>query len=338
MSQHDLSIANQGFPAFRSDLNDALQALVSLSSGTSAPSTTYANQLWYDTTNNIVKMRNEDNDAWITLLTLNQSTDVVSGIGDLTLSEIPSTSDSLTFTANQIIQVTDNTNAALRITQLGTGKALLVEDSSNPDSSPFVIDASGNVGIGTSSPTNTLQVAGTVKASSQLYVGSNSDDSYSGGIQNLSNSTRSIGIHADPTNAGANSVITFNVDGTQRGEFDSSGNFKFNSGYGSVATAYGCRAWVNFNGSGTIAIRGSGNVSSITDVGVANYTVNFSTSMPDANYCLSGMSGNNDTSLECVVQNYNTSAPATGSVRVRAARIDGTMDVDPPIMCVSIFR
>jgi hypothetical protein len=46
------------------------------------------------------------------------------------------------------IEVTDDTNAALRITQLGTGNALLVEDSSNPDSSPFVIDASGNVIIG----------------------------------------------------------------------------------------------------------------------------------------------------------------------------------------------
>lgn len=49
------------------------------------------------------------------------------------------------FTQNQVISVTDNTNAALRITQLGTGNALLVEDSSNPDSTPFVIDASGIV-------------------------------------------------------------------------------------------------------------------------------------------------------------------------------------------------
>jgi hypothetical protein len=53
-----------------------------------------------------------------------------------------------TFTANQIISVADNTNAALRITQTGTGNCLVVEDSANPDASPFVIDASGNVGIG----------------------------------------------------------------------------------------------------------------------------------------------------------------------------------------------
>jgi hypothetical protein len=57
-----------------------------------------------------------------------------------------------------------------------------------------------------------------------------------------------------------------------------------NSGYGSDAVAYGCRAWVNFNGTGTPAIRASGNVSSLTDNGVGNYTINFTTAMPDANY------------------------------------------------------
>ena len=68
----------------------------------------------------------------------------------------------------------------------------------------------------------------------------------------------------------------------------STANLQFNSGYGSVATAYGCRAWVNFNGTGTVAIRDSGNVSSVTDNGTGIYTVNFSTSMPDVNYAISG--------------------------------------------------
>jgi hypothetical protein len=51
------------------------------------------------------------------------------------------------------------------------------------------------------------------------------------------------------------------------------------------APIYACRAWVNFNGTGTVAIRASGNVSSITDNGTGDYTVNFTTAMPDANYC-----------------------------------------------------
>jgi hypothetical protein len=50
-----------------------------------------------------------------------------------------------------------------------------------------------------------------------------------------------------------------------------------------TAPLYMCRAWVNFNGTGTVAIRASGNVSSITDTGVGNYTVNLTTAMPDVN-------------------------------------------------------
>jgi len=53
-----------------------------------------------------------------------------------------------------------------------------------------------------------------------------------------------------------------------------------------TAPLYMCRAWVNFNGTGTVAIRASGNVSSITDNGVGDYTVNFTTAMPDANYSM----------------------------------------------------
>jgi len=58
----------------------------------------------------------------------------------------------------------------------------------------------------------------------------------------------------------------------------------FNSGYGSAAVAYGCRAWCSLNGTGTIAIRGSGNISSVTDIGTGNYQYNFANAMPDVNY------------------------------------------------------
>jgi hypothetical protein len=74
-----------------------------------------------------------------------------------------------TFTVNQIISVTDNTNAALRVTQLGTGDALVIEDSTNPDSTPFVVDASGNVGIGTS-PSERLDVVVNSTANSRIHT------------------------------------------------------------------------------------------------------------------------------------------------------------------------
>jgi microcystin-dependent protein len=80
MSQHDFSIANQTAANARSDINNALQALASLSSGATAPSTTYANQLWYDTANNQIKMRNEANSDWIVLGTVGTTFEVTGGI------------------------------------------------------------------------------------------------------------------------------------------------------------------------------------------------------------------------------------------------------------------
>jgi len=81
MSQNDYVIANQTTPLFRADLNLALQALASNSSGSSAPSTTYANMMWYDTTNNILKMRSEADDAWISLGTLDQGSNTFTPFG-----------------------------------------------------------------------------------------------------------------------------------------------------------------------------------------------------------------------------------------------------------------
>ena len=94
------------------------------------------------------------------------------------------------------------------------------------------------------------------------------------------------GSGATAISVDASQATTFaaGVSGTT-GSF--SGNMSFNSGYGSSAVAYGCRAWVNFNGTSTVAIRGSGNVTSITDNGTGDYTVNLTTAMPDANYAVS---------------------------------------------------
>jgi hypothetical protein len=122
---------------------------------------------------------------------------------------------------------------------------------------------------------------------------------------------------------------------------DSSANLQFNSGYGSVATAYGCRAWVNFNGTGTPAIRASGNVTSITDNGIGNYDVNFTTAMPDVNYCVNGIAMASSATIVtlCIFGNatYTTSFVATTKVKVNT--LDANNDnVDALAVCVSIFR
>lgn len=97
------------------------------------------------------------------------------------------------------------------------------------------------------------------------------------------------------------------------------------------APIYACRAWVNFNGTGTVAIRASGNVSSITDNGVGDYTVNFTTAMPDANYAVV------TTASDTEPRTVHIQTRATSSVRIRTGA--GSWSVfDSPEAHVAIFR
>jgi len=156
-----MSIANQGFPAFRADLNDALPALASNNSGATEPSTMFAHQWWVDTSANpsVLKQRNADNDAWITFGTINQTGDTFSlvaesatlsggtanGVAYLNGSKVLTSGSALTFDGSAVALNTSTTSDALRIAQTGTGNAFVVEDSTSPDSTPFVIDAGGKI-------------------------------------------------------------------------------------------------------------------------------------------------------------------------------------------------
>lgn len=95
-----------------------------------------------------------------------------------------------------------------------------------------------------------------------------------------------------------------------------------------------CRAWVNFNGSGTVAIRGSFNVSSITDNGAGLYTVNFTNAMPDVNYS-TNVSGRLNAVITLTTPNY-TSATAS-AVGIECYAGNGA-PIDPTFICVSVFR
>ena len=118
-------------------------------------------------------------------------------------------------------------------------------------------------------------------------------------------------------------TIDFAEGGTACGQFDSSANFKFNSGYGSVATAYGCRAWVNFDGTGTPAIRASGNVTSITDNGTGEYTANLTTAMPDTNGSVTGGGfyflalNSNGEAVQCALATTSTVKIVCGSTSAK---------------------
>ena len=97
-----------------------------------------------------------------------------------------------------------------------------------------------------------------------------------------------------------------------------------------------CRAWVNFNGTGTVAIRASYNVSSITDNGTGDYTVNFTTALADANYSVVANHSALSLGVACVGPGVTT-APAAGSIRMTCAQ-GGPSVVDPTYVFVSIFR
>jgi hypothetical protein len=165
-------------------------------------------------------------------------------------------------------------------------------------------------------------MAVTLNASTSTGLVQSADTS--GEINLQSNGTTVLGVTSTGTS----------VTGTQ----SVSGNLSFNSGYGSSAVAYGCRAWVNFNGTGTVAIRGSGNVSSITDVSTGRYNVNFTTAMPDTNYSpvafLNGEGGTGEGNFAAAGL-WGLNSLTTGSFR--AEYYNGAY-VDSALVFVAVFR
>jgi len=101
------------------------------------------------------------------------------------------------------------------------------------------------------------------------------------------------------------------------------------------APVYACRAWVNFNGTGTVAIRASGNVSSITDNGTGDYTLNFTTAMPDADYA-AVLGGENISGVGNSILNGSGSR-ATGSVGLLLTDFNNVSRDDDTIQ-VAVFR
>jgi hypothetical protein len=100
---------------------------------------------------------------------------------------------------------------------------------------------------------------------------------------------------------------------------------------------YKCRAWVNFNGTGTVAIRASGNVTSITDNGTGNYTVNFTTAMPDADYAITGSAGAGAASNQLSFLGPHSANPTVSAVRLLSLS-DASIPQDTIFCSVAIFR
>jgi len=111
-----------------------------------------------------------------------------------------------------------------------------------------------------------------------------------------------------------------NIGTVTAGTLGSSVNIKASINASGSAAIYACRAWVNFNGTGTVAIRESGNVSSITDNGAGDYTVNFATAMPDANYSSPTCS---DATNFSQIASVATRSKSTTSIQINTAVVVG---------------
>jgi hypothetical protein len=107
------------------------------------------------------------------------------------------------------------------------------------------------------------------------------------------------------------------------------------------APIYACRAWVNFNGTGTVAIRASGNVSSITDNGTGLYTINFTTALPDADYCPVVSCATNNVGTGVQVHSatfFGAAAVKTTTALQVSGRADSGTAFDVTEFYVSVFR
>jgi hypothetical protein len=197
------------------------------------------------------------------------------------------------------------------------------------------LDSAGNVGIGTTNATARLTVNNTTDNSTVAILHTGGGTPNRGlKISTFSSTNDNAGVLLDAQTTVGGAALALGTAGTEQMRITTAGLLQFNSGYGSVATAYGCRAWVNFNGTGTVAIRGSGNVSSITDRNTGRYTVNLTTAMPDANYNVScGGSTNN---ADNVGESFQAYASSTTAIPVTSGT--GTAFVDSPTVCIAIFR
>jgi hypothetical protein len=238
MSQHDYVIANGTGAAVRSDLNNALAAIVSNNSGATEPATMYAYQWWADTSTGLLKLRNAANNAWITLreldgtLTIEAGTVSAPGLAfasDLNTGVFSAGADQLAIATNGVERVEWGTSEVV-FNDGGANYDFRIEGDTN--SSLFFVDASAEaVGIGTTNPGSAItqfggSASGLAVAASQPVVALEDTTATTYAYFGLQNND----VYIDNLSAG---FIRFATSNTERGRWDSSGRFLVGTSSGS---------------------------------------------------------------------------------------------------------
>ena len=263
MATHDYVIANASGAAFRTDLNNALAAIVSNNSNSSSPATTYAFQWWADTTNGVLKIRNSANNAWIELLQLDgtltledgsASTPALAFRDDLNTGVFSSAADTFnvatggverlrinstglgigTTSPSDKLHVHGDAGSAPKIIISEGGAESAIRATRNSDTNGdlrfqteisgtladrMVIDYTGKVGIGSSSPNSSLHVESSSNFVDIALRNSTSGSSGSDGADIFLNNNLELGIFNREA-----SHIRFATSGSERLRLDSSGN------------------------------------------------------------------------------------------------------------------
>lgn len=236
------------------------------------------------------------------------------------------------------------------------GTAVSVPNGLNIDSDTFVIDAANNrVGIRTSSPINGLDVndnarVGTTGDFTGLKIISKSDSSsvaktsFLDSSNNLGITDSHIFFVHNPDGSSTISLAT-TPSGSRSSDrrvtrFNIAGDGQLSAVVPGGSTHYPgflCRAWVNFNGTGTISIRSSGNISTLVDDNVGRYRINFTNPMPDINYSTICTAGSNTQILGVMAESPVTVDPTVSQTRIAVIDHTGSI-IDAPYISVAVFR
>ena len=249
MAQHDYNIADQNGLDFLADLNSALSAVATNNAGATEPNPPFASMLWFDTDNNLLKVRNENNSAWIIMARKdgNGWTPYRQGVALGTAS----------------VQGDDRyAHRANNLSDLGNTQAA----RNNLDASPSPLDEDDFASNSATRPPS--------QQSTKSYVDKGS-----------------------------------------------------------------CKAWVNFDGTGTLSIRDSLNVSSVTDNGTGIYTVNFTNALADSNYAaLTSVKGRSANPADYAVVVLKTVLAGSLEIRCHIGNQNYSQRQDKDTICVSIFQ